>query len=276
MTDAPIVIQEENLSVAWAKTFLETMQHSKGEISPFTVIVTGFDDGVVREDSMIRAGLSRSLSAIGKPAITTISSTIFPESLWIPDSDRKLLYSRFLKIWPRVKKCKTNRLGHYFHRLIAFGDSHNPCNQLEHIINTWQRGNHRRSALQASIFDPAKDHSNNRQRGFPCLQHVVFSPLGTNGQDGLSVIGFYAVQDIYEKAYANYLGLSRLGRFMAREMGLTLVKMVCMASVIRLGDENSKSSLASVKDELENLIEPTSSIVSSDSSSYSKGNNLYL
>ena len=32
--------------------------------------------------------------------------------------------------------------------------------------------------------------------------------------------GFYATQYVVERAYGNYLGLCRLGEFMAHEMGL--------------------------------------------------------
>ena len=42
--------------------------------------------------------------------------------------------------------------------------------------------------------------------------------------------GFYATQHIVEKAYGNYLGLCRLGQFMAHEMGLRLDRMTCIAT----------------------------------------------
>ena len=91
-----------------------------------------------------------------------------------------------------------------------------------------------RSALQAAIFDPTKDHTNQRMRGFPCLQQVAFAPQGA---DGLMVTGLYATQYIFERAYGNYLGLCRLGRFMAQEMGKQLTQVTCVASPAKGGDK---------------------------------------
>ena len=129
-----------------------------------------------------------------------------------------------------ILKYHSNRNGVYFQRLIAFGHELNMqdgVNQLEHVIQTWSGGNHRRSALQAAVFDPRKDHTNQRQRGFPCLQQVAFARIGDNG---LAVTGFYATQYMFERAYGNYLGLCRLGHFMAHEMGLRLSQVVCIAT----------------------------------------------
>ena len=37
-----------------------------------------------------------------------------------------------------------------------------------------------------------------------------------------------------ERAYGNYLGLCRLGRFMAHEMGLKFDQMTCIATPVKL------------------------------------------
>ena len=160
-----------------------------------------------------------------------VANTIFPISLWNPEADRKQLYERYRRIMPNVLTYRRNRHGVYFQRLIAFGHGSayggDDVNQLEHIIQTWHGGNRRRSALHAAIFDPYKDHTHQRMRGFPCLQQVAFAPQGS---DGLAVTGFYATQYIFERAYGNYLGLCRLGRFMAQEMGKQLTQVTCVAS----------------------------------------------
>jgi hypothetical protein len=73
------------------------------------------------------------------------------------------------------------------------------------------------------------------------LQQVVFYPNGAHGKDGLSVVAFYANQTLAEKAYGNYLGLYRLGRFMANEMGIQMKEVVCIASALKLSDSLTKS-----------------------------------
>ena len=224
-----LTIEADNLSVAWAKAFLLVM--TKNEIAPLSVVIRGFDGGEVREVAPIRRLLDDALGADEKGlSCHEVANTIFPNSLWNPAADRQQLYERYRRIMPRVLRDRRNRYGVYFQRLIAFGHDcacEGGVNQLEHIIQTWHGGNHRRSALQAAIFDPTKDHTNQRMRGFPCLQHVAFAP---EGSDGLAVTGFYATQYIFERAYGNYLGLCWLGRFMAQQMGKQLTQVTCVAN----------------------------------------------
>lgn len=245
-------IEEDNLAVGWAKALLSVMD--KGEIAPLTVVIRGFSHGEPMEVVSIRRLLDEALGADQKPlSCHTVANTIFPISLWNPQADRQLLYDRYRRIAPRVRKYPGNRYGVYFQRLIAFGQtlgSQDGVNQLEHIIETWHRGNHRRSALHAAIFDPNKDHTHQRMRGFPCLQQVAFAP---QGPDGLAVTGFYATQYIYERAYGNYLGLWRLGRFMAQEMEKQLTQVTCIASLATHGNR-TKGSLQGMAKEIRGIL----------------------
>jgi hypothetical protein len=215
------IINEENLSVAWAKAFLEAVEKHRSDLSPLFLTVHGFERGVVKEDDEIRGALDRNLET----DCNTVANTIFPRSLWNPNKSRKQLFDRYLKILPWVRKCPANRYGVYFERLIAFQENVENGNQLEHIIHTYLEGNHRMSALQAIIFDPLRDHTDQRRRGFPCLQSVSFTPIG---EKGLSVIGFYPHQYLLARAYGNYLGLCRLGEFVAHEFKRELVEMTCV------------------------------------------------
>lgn len=229
MTNSALVIDEDNLSVAWAKAFIQVVH--AGEIRPLIVVIRGFGDGEPAEVEAIRQLLDGALEKDEKKSSChQVANTIFPVSLWNPRTGRQELYQRYLRILPRVLRDHRNKYGVYFERLIAFGHNANlqgGVNQLEHIIQIWLSGNHRRTALQAAIFDPKKDHTNQRQRGFPCLQQVAFAP---QGNEGLAVTGFYATQYIFERAYGNYLGLCRLGRFMGHEMGRQLTRVICIAS----------------------------------------------
>lgn len=232
-----LTIERANLSIAWAEAFLALMAPGSTGVDPLLVTATGIDGGRIQEHEDIRRMLDESL-APHNSSCRTVANTVFPESLWNPLQEREMLYDRYNNhAWPRVKKCAANHRGTYFRRLIAFGtENEEPVNQLEHVIKTWHKGNHRHSALQLSVFDPRRDHTDCRQMGFPCLHQVCFTPLGANGSQGLAVTGFYATQHIYEKAYGNYLGLCRLGHFVAHEMNLRLVRMTCIAATARLGN----------------------------------------
>ncbi len=227
-----MIIEENNLSVAWGKAFLEVFNAAGGEISPLVVAINDLENPEPPEIPAIRDVLDSALKEKKNGlSCDEVANTIFPLSLWNPEMSRECLYKRYLKTFPRISRHPRNRYGVYFQRLISFGydkkTQKRGVNQLDHIISTWERGNHRKSALQASLFDPRKDHTHQRQRGFPCLQQVAFANIGKNN---LQVTGFYATQYIFERAYGNYLGLCRLGHFMAHEMGLKLSKVICIAT----------------------------------------------
>ena len=231
---SPLLIDRENLSHAWAKAFLHVIDNPGKEISPLVVSITGFTDGEPQEDTDIRQSLDTCLVENGEQKIHTVANTIFPHSLWRRSKyERKELFKRYLNIFPRIKAAEPNknRLGIYFERLIAFGSGSNDVNQLEFIISEYRkRRGVRRSMFQASIFDPREDHIPDPYIPFPCLQHVSFVPRG----ETLTLNAFYATQQLLNKAYSNYLGLCRLGNFMAHEMGLTFSRMNCFVGIAKL------------------------------------------
>lgn len=243
------VISGRNLSEAWAKAFLAVARPKTRELLPLVVTVpTPFG---VSEDERIRALLNHHLAECREYSIDTVSNTIFPQSLWNREQPRIQLFERYKRIWPKLRKIQDNRYGTYFQRLIEFREDQPVC-QLEHVISTYHRGNHRRSALQLAIFDPTRDHVNNRQKGFPCLQQIALTPTGDST---LAITGFYATQTIFEKAYGNYLGLIRLGEFMAHEMGMKLSQMTCISAVAKLNQvEQFTERQAHICDELRRLL----------------------
>lgn len=243
----PTLIVDNNVSLAWARAFLKV--HEEGDISPLVVVIEDIRKDVPPEVQGIREALDGELEAQRQGlSCQTVANTIFPESLWNPTIDRNALYDRYRSIYGRVRRHPRNRYGVYFQRLIGFGwdqNQENGVNQLEHIIKTWDAGNRRPTALQAAIFDPKRDHSHQRRRGFPCLQQVAFLP---EGKEGLSVTGLYATHYMFERAYGNYLGLFHLGRFMAHEMGRNLSKLVCISAPARL--DGTKKGLKSLYDQV--------------------------
>lgn len=253
MTSDSYCPASHNISAAWADTFLRLNGSGITELSPAVIVVTEFDNGVVIEDEHIRRSLDDELRRRDQRSCEEVASTIFPISMWNPniEDSAEQLFARYDRVWPSLKhRDRANNKGTYFRRLTAYqpkGSNEPPVNQLKHVIETFQRGNHRRSALQASIFDPTRDHMHNRILGFPCLQQVAFAPVG---HEGLSITGFYPLQYMFEKAYGNYLGLCRLGHFMATQMDRTLVKMTCVASALTLGNQ-SKSALRGFEESLQ-------------------------
>lgn len=235
---APMVIDEKNLSIAWAKAFIHIKTHAGIKISPLIISITGFDEeGTPEENINIRKTLDEALRKKNATDIETVAFTIFPDRLWkIAGKDRLKLYHIYLDAYPRYveRNRAANGRGLYFQRLITQGPESVDGNQLEWILSQYGRRTGVRSSMfQASIFNPSTDHTASALVQFPCLQHVSF----VVADDSLVVNAFYATQQLFYKAYGNYLGLSRLGAFMAKEMGLKLGRLNVFIGVESLGKD---------------------------------------
>lgn len=235
----PLLFEDDDLACAWGRALVHVVDNPGTAISPLMVSITGFSNGETKEEPTIRAALDAALRAEGMQPVHTVANTIFPQSLWrICDHDRARLYAKYLSNVPRYRALAPtkNSRGLYFERLVNYLPAGLPVekafNQLEFIIEQFTaKRNVRVSMLQGAVFDPTRDHTRAAQLGFPCLQHVSFVPVQDNT---LIVNAFYATQQLFDKAYGNYLGLCRLGHFMAGEMGLRLGRLNCFIGVAKL------------------------------------------
>jgi hypothetical protein len=235
MNNIPTMIENVNLSYAWAELFLRIMRNPGTEVSNVMISLTGLSSGI-DENSTIRAALDNCLASYPDQQVQTVANTIFPENLWkLSQCNRHILFNKYLSNLPRIKALKPtkNCRGLYFERLINFDSACDFSNQLEYIISTYNlRPAMRRSAFQASVFDPRRDHVKSPQLGFPCLQHLQFVP--DNQEKLLSVNAFYATQQVFQKAYGNYLGICRLGQFMANQMNISLDRVNIFIGVAKV------------------------------------------
>jgi len=250
---APLVVEATNISEAWARIYLHILDNSGTEIAPLVLSLSGFD-----EDSRLRESLDALLLRKDKTSIENVAFTIFPERYWlIARGDRARLFDLYENTFGRLqaRNRNSNGRGLYFQRMTMY--DRGPCegNQLEWIISQYNsREGVRRSMLQATIFDAGTDHVATAQLGFPCLQHVSFEPTSA----GLVVNAFYATQQIFDKAYGNYLGLIQLGNFMAKELGMQLARLNVMVGVAKF-ERISKSDL-----DLTSVTETARSLLAAD------------
>lgn len=240
---------EGNLSRAWARAFLGISACTGREATGLSVYINA-PNGELHEEETIRDLLEKSLQQMPRHTlIDTVASTIFPWSMWNPDLPRTKLIERYRKIYGTIQKQdRRNHHGTYFGRFIEYH------NQLEHVLQTREGGNHRRSAYQLSTFDPSKDHGDWRQRGFPCLHQVSLVP--DTKSDTLGVVAYYPTQTLFEKAYGNYLGLWHLGQFIASEWGLTMTSLTVFAAVAKqtAGKTQANQLAKALVPELETLV----------------------
>lgn len=236
-----MIIEGDSVAECWLRIMKTLVDERKKELSP--VILKINNSGVLPDYAdALESDLNSFLRENGYAEIETTAGTIFPQSLC---TGSESIYDRYNKIWKYIKRDHKNRRGTYFQRMISFGDlDGRGVNQLQHIINTYngvsgdRRPVHRRSALIATIFDPSVDHIPSPMLGFPCLQQVCFVPH----EGHMHMNAVYAMQYLCSRAYGNYIGLMRLGNYMAREMGLDFDYMNCMLSVIEL--QNMKKAKA--------------------------------
>ncbi len=257
MSSRPLLIDEPSISRAWARVLLHVLGHPGRTISPLILSITGFEDNEIIEDEAFRAAVDSCLAAAHEQSIHTVANTLFPLSLWrFAGGDRQRLYDIYIESFPRFQALakRQNRRGLYFERLIRWRPDGERRNQLEWIINQYQkRAGVRRSALQACVFDPDRDHIPDAQLGFPCLQQISFVPEGKH----LIMNAFYAKQSLFQKAYGNYLGLCRLGSFMASQMCLLLERVNVTVGVAELEmPTKSDPVLGNLKEAAEVLLEP--------------------
>src|SRR3954468_14756581 len=94
---APTVIDETDLSRAWAKIFLRILDGRGAEVSPLVVSLSGFDqDGRVAEVPNVRDALDQALDRKGKTSTEMVAPTFFPERLWrIARRDRARLFALY-------------------------------------------------------------------------------------------------------------------------------------------------------------------------------------
>ena len=249
--------QEPSLELAWARTFLEMIEQPGRELAPFTMSIEA-SSGLTLPDTLthpLAKALDASLKHETGQEIEKIALPLFPERLWrVSGGDRQEFYAEFLRNQPAYVgwEPQKNKGGMYFGRLIGFGIDHRTGkelgfkpsrtlakegNQLEHVIRQCKRSvelgrSVARMQLQATTFDPFRDLTTSGQPCFPCLQHIAFDPDIKAG--GLALTAFYATQHLFVKAYGNWLGLCRLGAFLAGESGLKLTRFTCFASVEKM------------------------------------------
>ena len=223
---SPIVIESSNLSIAWCKS-LKAATHGQTRGRPQLISLVGFSNQSPEEDAAIEIAIDEAMMNTGTQlTCNNVAFTIFPSQLCDESEPAQATFDRWKRAYPRLLKRASKKnsqwsKGFYFYRMIAYGEGNKgdrSINQLDHIINIWNEGVHNSMGLQISCFDPLRDHNRSRQRSFPCLHQIGLTTEKNGTQWLLTLNAFYPVQNILQRAYGNYQGLCRLGKFMSRHM----------------------------------------------------------
>jgi hypothetical protein len=235
------LIKEQNLSRAWLRA-VETLQHDGGKAVHLCVAID--NPGV--EDAGIRKILNTTLARENEQAVITVANTIFPSSLYLPEKLGDKAAAHFYEhsaLFSRVAgRHKDNRCGRYIDRMLKWDGCKGSVNQLEVMVQILKRelaNPNTKSSRYEMAFSTPEDHSvhggdlriqqpdyDRKITGFPCLSHISF----TLKQGKLNLAAMYRNQHFFRKAYGNYVGLSRLMRFLCTEAGCELGELLCIAT----------------------------------------------
>jgi len=242
------VISASNLSLGWLNA-LENLLDCGGKATHLHILI----DDVHEENIEIRYLLDKFSEYKGVYPVSTVANTIFPAALYYPHNPkltgnkaRDHLYQMYRQGDEVRQRCPANRHGTYFNRMIDWPTGRKTVNQLERIISRLKSNRTRNNPLSSNyelsvggseeclvqddtatadiqIRLPDTDTS---IMGFPCLSHI--SLVLDKGR--LSMTALYRNQHFIRKAYGNYLGLSRLLKFICQEAGCETGELVCIAS----------------------------------------------
>ena len=270
-----------SLSEAWLRALEQAVISPKGRVAH--LLITATEPGL--EIPCIRRRIDGELVRADEQSVETVAETIFPRSLypdpgidWSPDlsPDQRqaidqaadVLYDSYLSILPILRTVHRNRMGTYFSRMISWpGKDRGGTNQLARVIDRLRRvrcnGNATENTIDVDLSADCLDEANllegaqtcaandRRTRGFPCLVHLDFSLL--NGE--LNCAAIYRHHYLIEKAYGNFVGLSRLMQFLCQQSGSQMGELVVLAGVADCqGLKRSRKLVADIRQALNGTI----------------------
>ena len=237
-----ITVSHDNISHAWNEALQQLVARGGKAVHLAVAIGRPLDP----EDRAIRDALDSFVAERRRDdktvwPVSTVANTMFPSAFYRPGRDeaRQRLYELHAKAQRMQQRMRDPE--NYFNRIVAYpGKGAEPFNQLEYVVERLitqrkprKRGGPLSSAYEIGLSAPdggdLRVQAPGRDRklmSFPCLSHISFTLDG----DVLNLAALYRNQYFITRAYGNYLGLSRIGQFIATEVGVQLGEIVCLAT----------------------------------------------
>ena len=174
------------------------------------------------------------VSSHGK-TVYDVANTIFPKYSALHSGDLSRFFDHYLKAYSRGQRKYPQAWGTYFLRLVAFGSGKE--NQLKKIIDAQANWRSRpRAAFVVHLSSAELDSP--RPLGAPCWQYAQFI---RNDDDVLSLSAVYRSHDYFQKALGNFVGLTRLLRFVCEHTGMKPGTLTCLSTYASLQAEKVKT-----------------------------------
>lgn len=259
-----ILIQQRNILDAWIAATDHLRARARHE--DFNVILEMEAPGEIdAADRAVGAHIDKFLVGHGVQALRTVANTIFPQDLYRRFGAEGVFEHYPERVYPRLKKCRKNSWGTYFHRMVrridASGKQVNPLSNVVARLKKEAAGKHAKRAryelnlvdpfLDVTICDPTRP-GDGKALGAPCLSHLSFKL-----RDGaVALTAFYRSHYYVERALGNLLGLSNLLNFVAAETELEPGFLTCISSMAKIdhGEHWTFSETETLLDECKRLL----------------------
>jgi hypothetical protein len=255
------LITGADVSKAWLRALEYLLEEGGKAVNLSVAIESSSEDDGIR--SAFDAFLASRYGRKGRPvwAISTVANTLFPQAFYQPKlgaAARDHLYEMHEEAM--TVHTRTAEKDNYFNRLVAWPGTDGPINQLDRLVEQLarqvKRGGALGSASELGLSHPEdaellggdlRVHTPGRDRqlmGFPCLSHIS----ATVEHRVLHLTALYRNQHFIRRAYGNYLGLARIGEFLATETEVELGEILCVASHAdaEIGQGYSKEELVAL------------------------------
>ena len=156
-------------------------------------------------------------------SVYDVANTIFPSDSAFHGSSVDDFFNHFIPVYVRGQRRYRSVWGTYFLRLAQFGNAGR--NQLRTVIDAITNWKSRpRAAFVVHLSSPEFDRP--RTMGAPCWQYAEFTRTDTNT---LSLTAAYRSHDYFLKALGNFVGLTRLLKFVCRHTSMTEGTLTCLS-----------------------------------------------
>ena len=230
MNTEPHIIKASGILDAW-KSATELLVRD-GDRFNLTIHIT--EPASTNEAEVARFCHRRVSPEISK-SVYDVANTIFPVASSRRSGDLNQFFSHYQKVYERGQRRHPQAWGTYFLRLIAFGKGKE--NQLGKVIEglaNWK--SKPRAAFVVHLSSTELD--NPRPLGAPCWQYAQFI---RNGDDVLSLSAVYRSHDYFQKALGNFVGLTRLLRFVCDRSKMKPGTLTCLSTYASLQSQQGKT-----------------------------------
>ncbi len=159
----------------------------------------------------------------GAKSVYDVANTIFPSESAFHGRSVDDFFNHFIPVYIRGQRRHRSAWGTYFLRLAQFGSGDR--NQLRTVIDAITSWKSRpRAAFVVHLSSPELDRP--RTMGAPCWQYAEFTRTDTNT---LSLTAAYRSHDYFLKALGNFVGLTRLLKFVCRHTSMQEGTLTCLS-----------------------------------------------